>query len=99
MTLTARTLGSWVRIPLDAWTYVSVFLYFVVLCRQGTCDGPIPLQGALPKYLKVFTVSVVHYKPKRSQRQKTVLHTRRCIQKFPDWLPGARTATDTALCH
>jgi hypothetical protein len=21
------------------------------------------------------------------------------MQKFPDWLPGARTANDTALCH
>jgi len=21
------------------------------------------------------------------------------IQKFPDWLPGARTANGTALCH
>jgi hypothetical protein len=24
---------------------------------------------------------------------------RRCIQKFPDWPPGARTANCTALCH
>jgi hypothetical protein len=22
-----------------------------------------------------------------------------CIQKFPDWPPGARTANDTALCN
>jgi hypothetical protein len=22
-----------------------------------------------------------------------------CIQKFPDWPPGARTANVTALCH
>jgi hypothetical protein len=22
-----------------------------------------------------------------------------CIQKFPDWPPGGRTANDTALCH
>jgi hypothetical protein len=22
-----------------------------------------------------------------------------CIQKFSDWLPGARTANGTALCH
>jgi hypothetical protein len=22
-----------------------------------------------------------------------------CIQKFLDWLPGARTANGTALCH
>jgi hypothetical protein len=24
---------------------------------------------------------------------------RECIQKFPDWPPGARTANGTALCH
>jgi hypothetical protein len=22
-----------------------------------------------------------------------------CIQKFPDWPPGARTANGTAFCH
>jgi len=27
------------------------------------------------------------------------LQLRRCIQKFPDWPPGARTANGTALCH
>jgi hypothetical protein len=32
---------------------------------------------------------------------RTYIHThiRGCIQKFPDWLPGARTANGTALCH
>jgi hypothetical protein len=29
----ARTLDSWVRIPLEAWMYVHVFLCCVVLCR------------------------------------------------------------------
>jgi len=24
---------------------------------------------------------------------------RGCIQTFPDWPPGARTANDAALCH
>jgi hypothetical protein len=24
---------------------------------------------------------------------------RGCIQKFPDWLPGARTSNGIALCH
>jgi len=24
---------------------------------------------------------------------------RGCIQKFPDWPPGTRTANATALCH
>jgi hypothetical protein len=26
-------------------------------------------------------------------------HARECIQKFPDWPLGARTANGTALCH
>jgi hypothetical protein len=29
----ARTLGSWVRIPLEAWMCVRIFLCCVVLCR------------------------------------------------------------------
>jgi hypothetical protein len=28
-----------------------------------------------------------------------ILTIRVCVQKFPDWPPGARTANDTALCH
>jgi hypothetical protein len=28
-----------------------------------------------------------------------ILTIRWCIRKFPDWLPGARTANGTALCH
>jgi hypothetical protein len=31
--------------------------------------------------------------------QHTEQIVRRCIQKFPDWPPGARTANGTALCH
>jgi hypothetical protein len=27
------------------------------------------------------------------------LKIRKCIQKFPDWSPGARTANGAALCH
>jgi len=25
--------------------------------------------------------------------------TRMCIEKFPDWSPGAKTANGTALCY
>jgi len=28
-----------------------------------------------------------------------VLEIRGCIQKFPDWPPGVKTANVTALCH
>jgi hypothetical protein len=39
---TARTLGSRVRIPLEAWMCVHVFLCYVVLCRYRPCVGMIP---------------------------------------------------------
>jgi hypothetical protein len=31
--------------------------------------------------------------------QSYTTELRECIQKFPDWPPGARTANDTTLCH
>jgi hypothetical protein len=31
--------------------------------------------------------------------KKKSIYIRGCIQKFPDWPPGARTANGTALCH
>jgi hypothetical protein len=31
--------------------------------------------------------------------RSTAAHIRGCIQKFPNWPPGARTANGTALCH
>jgi hypothetical protein len=36
-----RLLGSWVRIPLRAWVFVSCTAF--MLPRRGLCDGPIPL--------------------------------------------------------
>jgi len=42
---------------------------------------------------------VLHVWGRRTRRLKTTLYVRGCIQKFPDWQPGARTANGTALCH
>jgi hypothetical protein len=33
--LIASMLRSWVQIPLKAWTFVLVFLFCVLLCREG----------------------------------------------------------------
>jgi hypothetical protein len=41
----------------------------------------------------VTTHSDVH-----KSNKHTNTHIRGCIQKFPEWLPGARTANGTALC-
>jgi hypothetical protein len=38
-------------------------------------------------------------KSKMSDLEWGPSHTRVCIQKFPDWPPGARTANGIALCH
>jgi len=56
-----RTLGSWVPIPLEA--FISAF--FCVL-RYRPCDGPIPVQGVLPKYLKGLTVSEVNFESQQA---------------------------------
>jgi hypothetical protein len=31
--------------------------------------------------------------------EAVIVNVHGCIQKFPDWPPGARTANGTALCH
>jgi hypothetical protein len=40
----ARTLASWVRIPLEAWMSMCVYSVFVLyrVCRKRPCDGLIP---------------------------------------------------------
>jgi hypothetical protein len=51
--------------------------------------------------------SRTHLKRKQQQKKLHETESRRlhrvlilwCIQKFPDWPPGARTANGTALCH
>jgi hypothetical protein len=53
MTSTSQILGSWVRIPLDAWMADGFFCVRVVLCRQRSCDGLIPLQGFLRTIYKI----------------------------------------------
>jgi hypothetical protein len=45
----ARTLGSWVRIPLEAWMSVS----FCVYVGSGTAAGPIPRQRSPTDCLRI----------------------------------------------
>jgi hypothetical protein len=44
---TARTLGSWFRIPLMAWMYVRACMWDVVLFREKPSRGRSPIQGVL----------------------------------------------------
>jgi hypothetical protein len=50
----ARTLGSWVRIPLKAWMSLCVYCVCVVLC-VGSClaTGWSPVQGVLPTACRI----------------------------------------------
>jgi hypothetical protein len=48
-TFAARTLGSWARIPLEAWMSVRLFRICVVLCLgSGLATGWSSVQGVLP---------------------------------------------------
>jgi hypothetical protein len=50
----ARTLGSWVPIPLKAWMSVCVYSVCVVLCvSSGLATGWSPVQGVLPTVYRI----------------------------------------------
>jgi hypothetical protein len=49
-----RTLGSWVRIPLEAWMSEFFYSVCVVLCvAMGFVMGCSPFQGVLPTVYKI----------------------------------------------
>jgi hypothetical protein len=48
----------------------------------------------------VETVAKFNFRRTDSSAALNVAHSvLSCIQKFPDWPPGARTVNGTALCH
>jgi hypothetical protein len=54
----ARTLGSWVRIPLEAWVSVCVYSVCVVLyVGRGSATGWSPIQGVLPTVWNIVLCS------------------------------------------
>jgi hypothetical protein len=53
MSSPAWTLGSWVRIPLEAWMFVCVYSVFVLSCvGSGLAMGWSLVQGVLPTVFK-----------------------------------------------
>jgi hypothetical protein len=56
----ARTLGSWVRIPLEACTYAHVFVF------SFPCDRPISHPRSPTIFLNGFIVSEVNYKSEQA---------------------------------
>jgi hypothetical protein len=50
----ARTLRSWVRIPLKAWMLVCVYFVCVALCTgRGLASDWSPVQGVLPTVYRI----------------------------------------------
>jgi hypothetical protein len=65
----ARTLGSWVRIPLKAWMCVCNFLCCVVLCvGRGPTTGRSPVQGVLPTVQQIHKFQKINSEPEQAKR-------------------------------
>jgi hypothetical protein len=60
MSSLTRTLGSWVRIPLKAWTFVCVYSLFELSCvGSGLMTGyhPAPTSGTMESGRQILTAS------------------------------------------
>jgi len=63
-----------------------------------------PAEGTINECLKCW-YPLGQTRKYRSEERLLIFQTlntyriRGCIQKFPDWPPGERTANGTALCH
>jgi hypothetical protein len=56
----ARTLGSWVRIPLEAWISLCVCCVFVLSCvGSGLATGSSPVQGVVPTACKLHCFRLI----------------------------------------
>jgi hypothetical protein len=66
----ARTLGSWVRIPLKAWMSVCVYSVFVLGSFLAT--GWSPVQGVLPTVLGLrnWSETELHSGSSRKERER-----------------------------
>jgi hypothetical protein len=66
--LTAQTLGSWIRIPLETWMFVHVYSVFVFPCVSSRlATGWSPVQGVLSTiYNRVFQPLSNHGTPNKA---------------------------------
>jgi hypothetical protein len=76
MSLPAWTLGSWVRIPLEAWMFVRVYSVFVLSCVSSCiATGWSLVQGVLPIVYKCKMTEP--HKEEAKARYGLQRHTRR----------------------
>jgi hypothetical protein len=82
----ARTLGSWVRIPLEAWMFFCVYSVFVLSCvSSGLATGWSPVQGVLQ------TVSKSKIKESHKRRPRPDVGCKR------HWMDGCSFFTSSVL--
>jgi hypothetical protein len=102
MSSPVRTLGSWVRIPLEAWMFVWVYSVFVLSCvGSGLATGWSLVQGVLPTVYKCKITEPHNEEAKaryglerhiRRRRYKLVIKNS-CINsrsRYSDWLRAGR---------
>jgi len=61
--------------------------------------SPVMLKIFLEELCSEPREKIVHLLVITEIKETTLEDVRGCIQIFPDWPPGARTANGTALCH
>jgi hypothetical protein len=71
MSSPAQTLGSWVRIPLEAWLSARVSSVFVLSCvGSGLATGLITVQEFLPTVYKIHSWRLIDGKQARGPNTK-----------------------------
>jgi hypothetical protein len=82
-------------------TYEKGWLFKKKIHQMTTLDKlrihNIKLKATLGYGIEMWVVSKSENRGFEPGQMKFLI--RGCIQKFPDWLPGARTTNGTALCH
>jgi hypothetical protein len=80
MSSSAWTLGSLVRIPLEAWMFVCVYSVFVLSCvSSGLATGWSLVQGALPTVYKCKITEPLKEEAKARYGLERPTRRRRCI--------------------
>jgi hypothetical protein len=97
------------RIHLNVATrYFAEGIFMVGCCKLSSVVGIKQKRQVLSLFVspcidcqqKIQHTVLIHLSPQINiYKPYVTCHVGGCIQKFPDWSPGVRTANGTALCH
>jgi hypothetical protein len=73
----AGTLGSWVRIPLDAWIFVCVYFVFLLFCVVAALRRAVQIA--------LLTVSTIKKLKKRPRSKRLYSHRKEEEEKEETW--------------